>query len=75
LKWEQKICINLLIKKKRGAQLIKEKPDENRYKETINEQRYKEITNEQHPTDATTQPMRQTNNHSKPASTELTTSN
>jgi hypothetical protein len=66
LKREQKICPNLLIKKKRGAQLIKGKPGENLYKETTNEQR---------PTQATTRPTRQTNNHSKPATTELTTSN
>jgi hypothetical protein len=32
LKRGQKLCPNLLIKKKRGAQLINEKPSKNRYK-------------------------------------------
>jgi hypothetical protein len=44
LKREQKICPNLLIKKKRGVQLIKEKLGENRYKETTNEQRPTQAT-------------------------------
>jgi hypothetical protein len=36
-KWRQKICLNLLIKKKRDAQLINGKPGENRYKKTTSE--------------------------------------
>jgi hypothetical protein len=32
LKWRQKLCLNLLIKKKRVAQLIYEKPGKNQYK-------------------------------------------
>jgi hypothetical protein len=57
---------NLLIKKKRGAQLINGKSGKNRNKKT---------TSEQHPTHATSRPTRQTNNHSKPASTKLKRSN
>jgi hypothetical protein len=34
LKWEKKICPNLLIKKKRIAQLIYGKPGENQYRQT-----------------------------------------
>jgi hypothetical protein len=34
LKRRQKICLNLLIKKERIAQLINGKPDENRYNKT-----------------------------------------
>jgi hypothetical protein len=34
LKRRQKICLDLLIKKKRIAQLINEKPDENHQKKT-----------------------------------------
>jgi hypothetical protein len=37
LKWEQKICPNLLIKKKRIAQLINGKPSKNRYNKTTKE--------------------------------------
>jgi hypothetical protein len=37
LKREQKICPNLLIKKKRIAQLINGKPGENRYSNTSND--------------------------------------
>jgi hypothetical protein len=66
LKPGQKLCPNLLIKKKRGAHLINEKPSKNRYKKT---------TNEQHITHATSRPTRQTNNHSKPTSTKQTGSN
>jgi hypothetical protein len=38
LKWRQKICLNLLIKKKRIAQLINGKPGENQYNKTTREQ-------------------------------------
>jgi hypothetical protein len=66
LKQGQKLCPNLLIKKKRGAQLINEKPGKNRYKKN---------TNEQHLTQATSRPTRQTNNHTKPTTTKQTGSN
>jgi hypothetical protein len=66
LKRGQKLCPNLLIKKKRDAQLINGKPGKNRYKKN---------TNEQHLTQATSQPTIQTNNHTKPTSTKQTGSN
>jgi hypothetical protein len=66
LKRGQKLCPNLLIKKKRDAQLINGKPSKNRYKKN---------TNEQHLTQTTSQPTRQTNNHTKPTSTKQTGSN
>jgi hypothetical protein len=44
LKWEQKICPNPLIKKKRIAQIINEKPDKNRYNQITKEQHLKPAT-------------------------------
>jgi hypothetical protein len=38
LKQGQKLCLNLLIKKKRIAQLINRKPNKNYYNKTIREQ-------------------------------------
>jgi hypothetical protein len=46
LKRRQKICLKLLIKKKRIAQLINGKPGENRYKKTTKEQHLKPSTSE-----------------------------
>jgi hypothetical protein len=46
LKRRQKICLNLLIKKKRVAQLINGKPSENHYKEpTSNNSQSTQLTN------------------------------
>jgi hypothetical protein len=44
LKWRQKICPKLLIKKKRIAQLINKKSGKNRYKKTTGEQHLKPTT-------------------------------
>jgi hypothetical protein len=44
LKQRQKICLNLLIKKKRIAQLINGKPGKNHYNKTIREQHLKSTT-------------------------------
>jgi hypothetical protein len=44
LKRRQKICLNLLIKKKRIAQLINGKPGKNRYNKTTREQHLKPAT-------------------------------
>jgi hypothetical protein len=43
-KIEAKDCLNLLIKKKRIAQLINGKPDENRYNKTTRERHLKPAT-------------------------------
>jgi hypothetical protein len=44
LKRRQKICLNLLIKKKRIAQLINRKPGKNRYNKITREQHLRTAT-------------------------------